>query len=123
VPSQLGVGWADASESFADTIEARIEALAPGFRSLILARRALSPEALERSNPNLVGGDLGGGSQHWSQQLFLRPFFPAFRYRMPLGGLYLCSSSTHPGAGTHGMCGQNAALRMLEDLDAGRLSR
>jgi len=123
VPSQLGMGWADASQAFADTIEARIEALAPGFRSLILARRATSPEALERTNPNLVGGDLGGGSQHWSQQLFFRPFFPAFRYRMPLAGLYLCSSSTHPGAGTHGMCGQNAAARMLEDLDAGRLSR
>lgn len=123
VPSRLAPGWADLRDNFADRIEARIEALAPGFRSLILARRALTPEDLERTNENLVGGDLGGGSQRWTQQLFLRPFFPAFRYRMPLAGLYLCSSSTHPGAGTHGMCGKNASARVLEDLDAGRISR
>ncbi len=58
-------------------------------------------------------GDSGGGSNAWSQQLFMRPFFPAFRYRMPVGGLYLCSASTHPGGGTHGMCGFNAAQRVL----------
>lgn len=123
VPSRLTGGWAAAREAFADRVEARIEALAPGFRALVLARRALTPEDLQQANENLIGGDLGGGSQRWSQQLFLRPFFPAFRYRMPLAGLYLCSSSTHPGAGTHGMCGKNAAARVLEDLDAGRISR
>lgn len=122
VPSRLPTDWASAREAFADRVEARIEALAPGFRSLVLARRALTPDDLELANDNLVGGDLGGGSQHWTQQLFFRPFFPAFRYRMPLRGLYLCSSSTHPGAGTHGMCGRNAADRVLEDLDAGHIS-
>jgi phytoene dehydrogenase-like protein len=82
----------------------------------VLARRASSPPDFERWNSNLIQGDLGGGSNVWSQQLFMRPFFPSFRYRMPVAGLYLCSSSTHPGGGAHGMCGFNAAHRVLADL-------
>jgi len=116
VPSRIDGGWEAARERFADDIETRIEGLAPGFRARVLARKAWAPDDLERWNANLVGGDLGGGSNTWSQQLLLRPFFPAFRYRMPLGGLYLCSASTHPGGGTHGMCGFNAAERVLSDL-------
>jgi phytoene dehydrogenase-like protein len=116
VPATVEGGWEAARERFADRIETRIEELAPGFRARVLARRASSPPDLERWNSNLIQGDLGGGSNVWSQQLFMRPFFPSFRYRMPVAGLYLCSSSTHPGGGAHGMCGFNAAHRVLADL-------
>lgn len=118
VPSTLpGGGWSAHAESFADRVEERIEALAPGFRETILARRVVTPEGLEAMDPNLVGGDLGGGSNAWHRQLAFRPLFPYFRYRMPVRGLYLCSSYAHPGAGVHGMCGFNAAEIALRDLD------
>jgi len=116
VPSKLDRGWAEAEEKFGDRIDARIESLAPGFRSRILARRVVSPDRLQAMNPNLVGGDLGGGSSAWHRQLLFRPMFPYFRYRMPVNGLYLCSSYAHPGAGVHGMCGYNAAKQVLTDL-------
>lgn len=117
VPNRApGGDWAAVEEQFADTVDARIEALAPGFKGLIRARRAVSPEALERMDANLVGGDLGGGSNAWYRQLIFRPVFPYFRYRTPIRGLYLGSSYAHPGAGVHGMCGYNAALRVLRDL-------
>ncbi|HWA73370.1 MAG TPA: NAD(P)/FAD-dependent oxidoreductase [Polyangiaceae bacterium] len=115
VPSQVEGGWAAARDRFVEQVERRIEALAPGFRASILGRKVHAPDDLQQMNANLVGGDLGGGSNHWTQQLFLRPFFSAFRYRTPIPGLYLCSSSTHPGGGTHGMCGHNAAGRLLRD--------
>jgi phytoene dehydrogenase-like protein len=117
VPSQVAGGWAVERERFADTIEARIEELAPGFRATILGRHILSPVDLEADNANLAGGDLGGGSNAWHRQLLFRPVFPYFRYRMPVEGLYLCSSYTHPGAGVHGMCGFNAARIAAADLD------
>jgi phytoene dehydrogenase-like protein len=110
-------GWAAHRERFADTVEARIEELAPGFRASILARHIMAPPDLEAWNANLVGGDLGGGSNAWHRQLMFRPLFPYFRYRMPVKGLYLCSSYAHPGAGVHGMCGANAALIAARDAD------
>jgi phytoene dehydrogenase-like protein len=116
VPSAITGGWAAQAERFGDRVDARIEALAPGFRARILARRVLSPDQLQAMNANLVGGDIGGGSNAWNRQLLFRPLFPYFRYRMPIKGLYLCSSYTHPGAGVHGMCGYNAAERVLKDL-------
>lgn len=115
VPSQLADGWAAHREAFADRIEERIEGLAPGFRALIRARAIFSPVDLERMNENLVGGDLGGGSAHFSHQLFWRPVFPHFRYRTPVRAAYLCSASAHPGAGVHGACGYNAAQAALRD--------
>jgi phytoene dehydrogenase-like protein len=115
VPSYVEGGWEKHREPFADRIEQRIEGLAPGFRSMIRARAIHSPADLERMDENLVGGDLGGGSAHFDQQLFFRPAFPYFRYRTPVRGLYLCSASTHPGAGVHGACGFNAAHRALRD--------
>lgn len=115
VPSSLDGGWASARESFADSIEKRIEELAPGFRKRILARAVFAPPDLEAMNANLVGGDLGGGSADIRHQLFFRPVFPYFRYRTPVRGLYLASSYTHPGAGVHGACGRNAALAALSD--------
>ncbi len=87
-------------------IEAQVERFAPGFRKRILARSVMSPAALERHNANLVGGDISGGAAIFSQ-LLLRP--TASLYSTPLKGLYLCSSSTPPGGGVHGMCGYFAA--------------
>jgi phytoene dehydrogenase-like protein len=117
VPSELPGGWDAARERFADTIVERIEGLAPGFKSLILARKAHAPNDLERMNANLLGGDLGGGSNAWNRQLLFRPAFPYFRYRMPVDRLYLCSSYAHPGAGVHGMCGYNAARIAARDIE------
>jgi phytoene dehydrogenase-like protein len=108
-------GWAAHKEAFADRIEKRIEGLAPGFRALIRGRAIFAPDDLEHMNENLVGGDLGGGSAHFSHQLFWRPTFPYFRYRTPVKGVYLCSASAHPGAGVHGACGYNAACTALQD--------
>lgn len=117
VPANVDGGWDSARESFADRIEARIEELAPGFRSLILARSIADPERLERDNENLVGGDLGGGSARAANQLFFRPVFPYYRYRTHLAGLYLASSYAHPGGGVHGMCGYNAALAASREIE------
>ena len=116
MPSSVPGGWSAARDAFADSIEDRIEALAPGFKTRILARHIAAPPDLESMDANLVGGDLGGGSNAWNRQLLWRPVFPYFRYRMPVDGLYLCSSYAHPGAGVHGMCGYNAAERVLGDL-------
>ena len=95
-----------------DRIERQIERFAPGFRAHILARHIMPPAALERHNPNLIGGDIGGGSQQLSQ-LFARPVLRLNPYKTPAPGLYLCSSSTPPGGGVHGMCGYFAARSAL----------
>ncbi len=91
-------------------IESQIERFAPGFRDCILARSVMGPAALEGHNANIVGGDIGGGSLNLGQ-LFLRP--AASLYRTPLSGVFLCSSSTPPGPGVHGMCGYWAAETAL----------
>ncbi len=101
------------AEDMTQRIEAQIERFAPGFRGLILAKAARGPAALEARNANLVGGDIAGGAQDLPQ-LLLRP--TRRFHRTPARGLYLCSSSTPPGAGVHGMCGFNAAQAALEDL-------
>lgn len=116
VPNTIEGGWAAAEDVFADRIDDRIEALAPGFKAKIKARRIFSPARLEAFDANLRGGDLGGGSNAWHRQLIFRPLFPYFRYRTPLEGLYMSSSYTHPGAGVHGMCGHNCAQIVLGDL-------
>lgn len=116
VPSHPPGGWPLHAEAFADRLDSRIEGLAPGFKATILARKVWAPPDLQAMDANLVGGDLGGGSNGWSRQLIFRPLFPYFRYRMPVRGLYLCSSYAHPGAGVHGMCGYNAARIALRDL-------
>jgi phytoene dehydrogenase-like protein len=120
VPSRISGGWSVARQHFADHVEERLEELAPGFRSSILARHVTSPPELETWDANLVGGDLGGGSNAWHRQLLFRPMFPYFKYRMPVKALYLCSSYAHPGAGVHGMCGYNAALVTARDLERKR---
>jgi phytoene dehydrogenase-like protein len=99
----------------ADRIEERIEAFAPGFRDLILARATRSPADLERENPSLVGGDLGGGSFELDQQLCFRPAPELFRGRTPLAGLYMAGASVHPGGGVHGVSAHAAARALLAD--------
>jgi phytoene dehydrogenase-like protein len=116
VPPRVEGGWEAHRETFADVITDRIEELAPGFRSRVLARRAVTPDDLQAMSANLVGGDLGGGSNAWNHQLVFRPMFPYFRYRMPVRNVYLCSSYAHPGSGVHGMCGYNAAQVAARDL-------
>lgn len=89
-----------------DAIEQQIERFAPGFRDCIIGRSVMTPADLERHNPNLIGGDINGGIQDLAQ-MFLRP--TARLYSTSKDGLYLCSSSTPPGGGVHGLCGFHAA--------------
>lgn len=108
-------GWGAAREAFLETVLERIEAFAPGVRAQIVGTAVHAPPDLEALNPNLVAGDPGGGSTMLHQQLVFRPAPGWSRYRMPVKGLYLASASTHPGGGVHGMCGRNAARRVLKD--------
>jgi phytoene dehydrogenase-like protein len=110
-------------EQIADRVEQRIESFAPGFRELVLGRSCRSPRRLERENPSMVGGDLGGGSFELDQQFVFRPAPELCRYRTPLRGLYLAGSSTHPGAGVHGVSGDGAARALLADRSALRFWR
>jgi phytoene dehydrogenase-like protein len=95
-------------------IEEQIERFAPGFRDLVLARHAMSCPEMEQKNRNLVGGDINGGAADW-RQLLARPVLSPHPYRTPVPGLYLCSSSTPPGGGVHGMCGFHAAEVAIQD--------
>jgi phytoene dehydrogenase-like protein len=96
-------------------IEAQIERFAPGFRDLVLARSVLTPARLQEQNPNYVGGDINGGAQDLGQ-MFTRPAARIVPYSTPVRGLYICSSSTPPGGGVHGMCGYHAARAALREL-------
>jgi len=100
-----------------ERIEAQVERFAPGFRERILGRHSMGPAELEAHNRNLVGGDLNGGVMDLGQ-LLLRPARKLVPYRTPLRGIYLCSASTPPGGGVHGMCGYSAARVALRDLRA-----
>jgi phytoene dehydrogenase-like protein len=94
-------------------LEAQIERFAPGFRDCVLARRILSPASLEKMDANLMGGDISGGAMDIRQMLF-RP--TSRHYATSASDLYLCSSSTPPGGGVHGMCGYHAARLALSRL-------
>ncbi|HEX8312599.1 MAG TPA: NAD(P)/FAD-dependent oxidoreductase [Chthoniobacteraceae bacterium] len=96
-------------------IEQQIERFAPGFRDCILARHVMKPADLQASNPNLIGGDINGGAATL-RQLLARPILSPTPYRTPIPGIYLCSSSTPPGGGVHGMCGWHAAQAALRDV-------
>ncbi|WP_243060682.1 NAD(P)/FAD-dependent oxidoreductase [Nocardioides sp. SR21] len=105
-----GVAWdRDSLERFADLMQSRLEELAPGFGSRVLARRILGPADLEARNANLVGGALNGGTAQLHQQLVFRPVPGLGRAETPIRGLYLGSASAHPGGGVHGAAGSNAA--------------
>ncbi|MCY3904362.1 MAG: NAD(P)/FAD-dependent oxidoreductase [Caldilineaceae bacterium] len=99
----------------APAIEAQIERFAPGFQDTVQARAALNSADLERYNPNYVGGNISSGANDF-RQLWTRPMLRFPPYSTPVRGLYLCSSSTPPGAGVHGMCGYNAARAALTQL-------
>jgi phytoene dehydrogenase-like protein len=95
-----------------ERIEAQVERFAPGFRDRILARRVMGPADLQRYNPNFVGGDINGGLQDL-RQLFTRPAVRLLPYTTPDRSLYICSASTPPGGGVHGICGMYAAEAAL----------
>jgi phytoene dehydrogenase-like protein len=95
-----------------ERVERQIERFAPGFRDCIDDRHAMLPADLERSNENLVGGDIAGGAADLTQ-LYARPIASLHPYSTPMDGVYLCSSSTPPGVGVHGMCGYYAARAAL----------
>jgi phytoene dehydrogenase-like protein len=120
-PAGRHTGWAychvpnGSAVDMTDAIESQVERFAPGFRGLILARSAGGPAELEAHNRNLVGGDLNGGSMDL-RQLYARPVLSRVPYRTPMPGVYLCSASTPPGGGVHGMCGFAAAKAALRDL-------
>ena len=94
-------------------IETQVERFAPGFRNRILKRSVLVAADLELHNANLVGGDIGGGALGM-KRLLSRPTWGC--YRTPATGVYLCSSSTPPGTGVHGLCGHLAARAALRDI-------
>ncbi len=100
------------TQDMTEVIETQVERFAPGFRERILARHTTNTAQLEKLNPNLVGGDIAGGANNLRQLLF-RPVASWDPYRTPAKGLYLCSASTPPGGGVHGMCGYHAARSAL----------
>jgi phytoene dehydrogenase-like protein len=94
-------------------LEDQIERFAPGFRECVLARRVFSPAVLESMDANLIGGDIAGGALNMRQFLFR----PTWRhYATSARNIYLCSASTPPGGGVHGMCGYHAAKKALSRL-------
>ena len=119
-PAGAHTGWAychvpnGSTVDMTDAIEAQVERFAPGFRELILARSVMGPADMEAHNRNLVGGDLNGGLMDL-RQLYTRPVVSRNPYRTPIPGVYLCSASTPPGGGVHGMCGFGAAKVALGD--------
>jgi phytoene dehydrogenase-like protein len=120
-PEGQHTGWAYCHVPHASTtdmterIERQIDRFAPGFRDQILARRVMFPADVEAHNPNMIGGDIGGGANDLSQ-FFFRPTLRWNPYTTPNPRLYLCSSSTPPGGGVHGMCGYWAAQAALKSV-------
>ncbi len=120
-PPGKQTGWAychvpnGSTVDMTERIEAQLERFAPGFRDRILARMVRTPADFERHNANYIGGDITGGVMD-AWQLFTRPTARIVPYATPVKGIYLCSSSTPPGAGVHGMCGYFAARAALRGV-------
>ena len=118
-PADQHTAWAychvpnGSAEDFADRIEAQIERYAPGFAATVLARRTHTAPQMQQWNANLLGGDVSGGAMTL-RQMVRRPTLPP--YATPLEGVYLCSSSTPPGGGVHGMCGYLAAAAAAKHM-------
>jgi phytoene dehydrogenase-like protein len=122
-PRGKHTGWAychvphNSSADMTERIEQQVERFAPGFRKLILARHTRTATDFERYNPNCIGGDITGGLQNLRQML-VRPALKLVPYATPLDGVYICSSSTPPGGGVHGLCGYYAAQAAIKKLKA-----
>lgn len=118
-PAGKHIAWAychvanGSDADMAEKIEAQVERFAPGFRRRVLERSVLVTSQLEARNPNLIGGDVTGGSSDL-RQFYLRPTWRG--YRTPAKGLYICSASTFPGGGVHGISGHLAARAALHDM-------
>lgn len=114
-------GWAychvpnGSTEDMTAAIEKQVERFAPGFKDTILARHTMNTEQIEQYNPNYIGGDINGGVIDIGQ-LFTRPALRQSPYKTSAKGIYICSSSTPPGGGVHGMCGYYSAKRALKDV-------
>lgn len=121
VPKGKHTAWAychvpNGSEvDMTEAIERQVERFAPGFRDIILAKHVMNTSEMEAYNANYIGGDINGGIIDIGQ-LFTRPALRLSPYRTSAKGLYICSSSTPPGGGVHGMCGYHAARRALADI-------
>lgn len=111
---RAGIDWPRELDGHVERIEAQVERFAPGFRARILARHVMGPADLQRRDPNLVGGDVGGGSYRLRQVIF-RPIPGLSPYRTPLSGLYLGSAASFPGGAVHGVPGDAAARAALSD--------
>jgi phytoene dehydrogenase-like protein len=98
-----------------ERIEKQVERFAPGFRDTIIGRHTMNAAQIEEYNPNYLGGDINGGVID-IRQLFTRPALRLSPYTTSAKGIYICSSSTPPGGGVHGMCGYHAAKRALKDI-------
>ena len=109
-PRGADAGWAPA---FAERILDRLEAHAPGLRESIVDTTVRTPLDLQDRDPNLVGGDVGGGSAAPDQLLVFRPVAGWSPYKLPVKGLWMCGAASHPGGGVHGLCGRNAAKAVL----------
>jgi len=120
-PAGKHVAWAythvpnGSTVDMTERMERQIERFAPGFRDIVTARKASAPRDLENENANLVGGDIAGGMTDW-KQLFARPIAKLDPYATPNKKIFLCSSSTPPGGGVHGMCGYWSAQSVLHHV-------
>jgi phytoene dehydrogenase-like protein len=119
-PNGKHTGWAychvpnGSQKDMTEEVERQVEKAAPGFRDCIIHRNARNTSQMEAFNPNLVGGDINGGRQDITQ-MFTRPIARISPYTTPDPRVYICSSSTPPGGGVHGMCGYFAARQVLKD--------
>jgi phytoene dehydrogenase-like protein len=98
-----------------EAIENQVERFAPGFKDIVIGRHVMDTAVMEAYNPNYIGGDINGGVIDIGQ-IFTRPALRYSPYRTSASGIYICSSSTPPGGGVHGMCGYHAAQRVLRDI-------
>ena len=120
-PSGRHTGWAychvpnSCAVDMTARIEAQVERFAPGFRDCVLARHTISPAQLEAHNATMIGGDMAGGANDLRQVLF-RPLPKWNPYATPNPRLFLCSASTPPGGGVHGMCGYHSARTVLKRM-------